>query len=391
MAFYVIIPLLPIYLVESVENGGLGWSRPEAFTLFGTLLGLVYISPFLGGILGDCVLGRPITALLGYVLFGVCIGALGCTREREAVSWAIIGSGLGIGCVKVNITATFGRLVPELRKKGYEYYFVTSSMGFAVGGLLSYPIFASWTMSGVALCCLLTLVASLASFAICLFKTCSGKEEQKAVEVSRVSWGEFFVRLGFGLPFFICSNQLATGMPVFLHQCVDRTVGPWTIPAPWFGVAGSVVMALLSPFLRRRWAAAMLLPGALEWQKLITGFGLLALSLACASYAALLCPSILLLLGVHIACFIADFHVRPILYASATALTPARFHTLSTAMVFGCAGLGGKLSGTLASFVDEIGFSSLFALCSLIAGVCTLLLMARAKAHKLVEEGWRGA
>jgi POT family proton-dependent oligopeptide transporter len=379
VASYLINPLLPIYFVESVENGGLGWSRAEAFTLFGTLLGFIYASPFLGGLLGDCFLGRPLTAVLGYVLFGAGVGALAFAKTYGAVSWAVVGIGLGIGCVKVSLTAIVGRLKSELRKKGYEYHFVISSLGFALGGLLSYPLFALGTIKGVVLCCLVAIVTSLFLFlwlSRSLGQACDDGTGQRPTTTQEVSWGAFFARLGVGLPFFVCSNQLATGMPVFLHQCVDRTVGPWTIPAPWFGVAGSIVMAFLSPLFRRRWAVLELSPGALEWRKLTIGFVLSALAFACACCAALFHLSALLLLGVHIACFVADFHVRPVLYASATAFTPTRFHTLSTAMVFGCIGLGGKLSGTLASFVDEMGFAALFALCSSVAALCALLLLA---------------
>jgi hypothetical protein len=76
------------------------------------------------------------------------------------------------------------------------------------------------------------------------------------------------------------------------------------------------------------------------------------------------------MIGVHIICFIADFHVRPVLYASATSLMPTRYHTLSTALAYACIGLGGKLSGTLASFVDTIGFPAIFGICSCIALLC---------------------
>jgi POT family proton-dependent oligopeptide transporter len=379
-ASYLINPLLPIYFVESVENGGLGWSRAEAFTLFGSLLGLIYASPFLGGLLGDCVLGRRLTAILGYVLFGSGVGVLAFAKTYNPVFWAVVGIGLGTGCVKVNLTATIGRLNSELRKKGYDYHFVISSLGFALGGLLSYPLFVVCTMKCVVTCCLVSLLASLVLFlwlSKCLCRIGDEEAKQKPTTPSEVSWGAFFTRLGFGLPFFICSNQLATGMPVFLHQCVDRTVGPWTIPAIWFGVIGSITMAFLSPLLRRRWASMELPSDALESRKLAIGFGLSALAFGCASCVALFHLSAFLLLGVHIACFIADFHVRPVLYASATAFTPTRFHTLSTAMVFGCIGLGGKLSGTLASFVDEVGFPALFALCSSIAAFCALLLLLR--------------
>ena len=378
VASYLINPLLPIYFVESVENGGLGWSRAEAFTLFGSLLGLIYASPFLGGLLGDCILGKTLTAVLGYVLFGSGVGVLSFAKTYDFVFWAVVGIGLGIGCVKVSLTATIGRLNAELRAKGYDYHFVISSLGFALGGLLSYPLFTVCTMKGVVTCCLVSLLASLIFFLLlgrCL--TTNEEAQQKPIASSEISWWAFFARLGFGLPFFICSSQLATGMPVFLHQCVDRTLGPWTIPATWFGVIGSIAMAFLSPVLRRKWASIEISSDALEWRKLTIGFGLAAVAFGCASCAALFHLSALLLLGVHIACFIADFHVRPVLYASATAFTPTRFHTLSTALVFCCIGLGGKLSGTLASLVDEIGFATLFAACSLIAAFCALLLLLR--------------
>ena len=378
-ASYLLTPLLPIYLVESVEQGGLGWSRAETFSLFGTLLGLIYASPFIGGVLSDFVLGRRATALFGYLLLGAGTGALAYAKTYDAMLLAVIGIGLGIGCVKVTLATVIGRLGCDVRKKGYEYLFVVSSLGFAVGGLCSYPLFASCGIGGVVLSSLSSLAASLVCF---FFLPNAVYEKQPPKPANEVSWGAFLANLAFGLPFFVCSCQLATGMPVFLHQCVDRTIGAWAIPAPWFGVFGSIAMAFLSPTIRRWWSS---LPSeGSDRRKLIIGFGLLSSGLACASSADLFHLSAPFLLGVHLLCFIADFHVRPVLYASATAFTPARFHTISTALVFGCIGLGGKLAGTLASFVDQTGFAYLFGLCSLIAALCTALLAFR----KPIEEEW---
>ena len=330
----------------------------------------------------DYLFGRPLTAFCGYGLFGAGLISLNAFSTVDAVFWALMEVGLGIGLVKVSLAASVGRVAPEMRKKGYEYHYICSTLGFSLGGVLGYPLFSQYTISsviGVGLGC------SVVSF--CLFAAFLGNEMFGRSAVSQPVRPEpaqnsegvsrFFFLIVLGLPFFICSNQLVTGMSIFLHQCVDRTVGDWTIPALWFGVTGSILMALLSPWLRRRWDSVDV--PAIDLLKFSVGFGLSAVAFAGAALVAVseLPLQIVILFCFHVVCFTADFHIRPVLFAAATSLTPARYHTLSTALVFGCVGLGGKLAGTLASFVDTIGFPALFSICSLLAAFCGLFTFVR--------------
>src|SRR5437016_362410 len=48
-SFYLMIGILPLYLVDH-SKGGMGWSSENRSILVGSYMGLVYFTPFLGGI-----------------------------------------------------------------------------------------------------------------------------------------------------------------------------------------------------------------------------------------------------------------------------------------------------------------------------------------------------
>ncbi len=379
---YAITPLIPIYCIESLANGGLAWSRAETFTLFGSFLALIYVSPFFGGVLGDFLLGKPLTALLGFFLFTSGLILLSELSSYDGVAAALLAIGLGIGFVKVTITAAIGRLPQVIRQKGYEYYYIASSLGFVSGGLLSNPLFNAFQMPGVVSIAVVSTAISLICFAAYFGRdVMRWPKNQHHPQESPSSphpggTAAFFFLLLLGVPYFLCSNQLATGMPIFLHQCVNRTIGSWTVPTLWFGATGSLAMTLLSPWLRAAWSGAFY---RVEPLKYSIGCLIIAMAFATAaiaamgSFSATSISAVPLFVCIHLSCFIADFHVRPVLFSAATSLVPARYHTLSTACVYACIGLGGKLAGTVASFVDAIGFAMMFAMCSLLAACCALI------------------
>ena len=381
-ASYVVTPLVPIYCIESLANGGLAWSRAEAFSTFGSFLALIYISPFFGGLIGDFIIGKPLTAILGYGMLLSGLVMLSQFTSIDGVSLALLAIALGIGFVKVTLTASIGQLPPEIQRTIYEYSYLASCLGFVCGGLFSNPLFTAFQIPGVIAIATLGTAISLLCFVTSLGRNLwrrSGatitSQPTQLPSSSPANPFSFFCLLFLGLPFFCCTNQLATGMPVFLHQCVNRTVASWTVPALWFGAIGSLAMAVAAPLLRRAWSARSFLQ-QIEPLKFSVGCAIIATAFALTSFFAAYTPlmaagiSIPFFLIVHAACFVADLHVRPVLFSAAASMIPSRYHTLSTAGVYACIGLGGKLAGTLASSVDAIGFSAIFAICSLLATLC---------------------
>lgn len=379
-ALYLVSPLLPIYFVESVANGGLAWSKAEAFSIFGTFLSVLYVTPLCGGIVRDRLLGREWTELLGYISMIIGMALLSSSVDSSMILGALICIAFGSGFVKVSLAAMLGRFPKNLRQKGYDLYYNTSCVGFISGALVAPFIFEKVHMSGVALCSIVG--ASLGLLCHWFFLRSDTKNEPCEESIDpRVSSPDVSSRLFVGISlagliFFACFNQLLTSIPVYVHQSLNRTIGDFSIPALWFGSFGSLLVTGFSPIMRQWWRRA-----SLPYEQLSTlkfSFGCFVVSLAFGMLAALVrwgsdcsalnCVGVVAF--VHILCYIADFHIRPTLMALATHCTSARYHTLSTGFVFACIGLGGKSAGCLASYSDLVGFDGVFAICG---GVCSLL------------------
>ncbi len=371
-SLYLVSPLLPIYFVESVDHGGLAWSKAEAFSVFGTFLSVLYIMPLLGGLIRDRWL-KGQTELLGYAFLIIGVALLALSATPNLILSALIFLALGSGFIKVCLASRLGRLPKELRNKGYDLHYNTSCMGFISGALVAPFIFGRFFMNGVAACAAGSAILSLACHVFFLqnFRHDDLKCTETVVEEDPTdARPKLFLGLSFaGLLFFACFNQLLTSVPVYVHQCLNRTVADFPIPALWFGAFGSLLVTGFSPAVRKCWGKTRYPHDQLYVLKFAMGsmvaagaFGTLsALVHWGGTFPAAYGVGVVVF--VHILCYIADFHIRPTLMALATHCTAIRHHTLATGFVFACIGLGGKSAGILASQVDLIGFDGVFGIC----------------------------
>lgn len=139
-SYYGMRALLVLYLVEEVtsENPGLGWSSTEAGNLYGTYTMLVYITPILGGIVADKLLGFRRTITYGAILMSLGHFAL----AFEPMPAFYLGLGLlivGNGLFKPNISSIVGQLYPEGSEKkdsGYTIFYQGINVGAFLGSIL---------------------------------------------------------------------------------------------------------------------------------------------------------------------------------------------------------------------------------------------------------------
>ncbi|MEN9640480.1 MAG: hypothetical protein RLZZ262_2349, partial [Bacteroidota bacterium] len=68
--YYLMIGILTLYMIDT-EKGGLGMSDAKAQDIFGTFIALVFLTPYIGGLLADRVLGLRTAITIGGVLMGV--------------------------------------------------------------------------------------------------------------------------------------------------------------------------------------------------------------------------------------------------------------------------------------------------------------------------------
>jgi len=129
--YYLILGILSLYMIDSAK-GGLGLDHTQAAEIYGTFIALVYLTPFLGGLLADQYLGYRRSVILGGILMG--IGYLGIALfPGRGGFWAALGLIiLGNGFFKPCISTIVGRLYPEgspLKDAGYNIFYMGINVG----------------------------------------------------------------------------------------------------------------------------------------------------------------------------------------------------------------------------------------------------------------------
>ena len=130
--YYLMLGILFLYLTDT-SKGGMGLGRAEGSDIVGTYLGLVYLTPFLGGLIADRILGYRKSILIGGVLmslgyFGLAIP--GMTYFWFSVLLIIIGNGF----FKPNISTLLGNLYStderkHLKDSGYNIFYMGINLG----------------------------------------------------------------------------------------------------------------------------------------------------------------------------------------------------------------------------------------------------------------------
>jgi len=130
--YYLMLGIFFLYMTDN-QAGGLGLEKKEASDIFGTYIALVFITPFIGGLLADRVLGYRLSITIGGVLMGLGYMALaipGSTTFFIALALMIIGNGF----FKPNISTLLGNLYsnPQFRKNkdsGYNIFYMGINIG----------------------------------------------------------------------------------------------------------------------------------------------------------------------------------------------------------------------------------------------------------------------
>jgi POT family proton-dependent oligopeptide transporter len=123
--YYLMLGIFFLYMIDT-KAGGLALEKKEASDIFGTYIALVFITPFIGGLLADRVLGYRVAISLGGILMGLgymCLAIPGETTFFIALGLMIVGNGF----FKPNISTLLGNLYNEPQYKankdaGYQYW-----------------------------------------------------------------------------------------------------------------------------------------------------------------------------------------------------------------------------------------------------------------------------
>ena len=131
--YYLMIGIFTLFLKDTVEKGGYEMSEADASSLYGTFIALVFLTPFIGGLLADRVLGYRRSITIGGILMGIgylLMGFQSLPVLYTAMTLVIIGNGF----FKPNISTLLGNLYNEekfkpLKDSGYSIFYMGINIG----------------------------------------------------------------------------------------------------------------------------------------------------------------------------------------------------------------------------------------------------------------------
>jgi POT family proton-dependent oligopeptide transporter len=141
-SYYGMRALLVLFLVANLtgENSGWGWERADATLLYGWYIGLVYLTPVIGGFIADKFTGYRKAIVIG--AFVMTLGHAAMALELFADFFFYVGLVLlilGNGMFKPNISSIVGQLYKTQGKEkdaGYTIFYMGINAGAFLGILL---------------------------------------------------------------------------------------------------------------------------------------------------------------------------------------------------------------------------------------------------------------
>jgi len=131
--YYLMIGIFMLYMTADESKGGFSWDNAKGADVYGTFIALVFLTPFMGGLLADLKLGYRFSISLGGILMGIGYCLLAVHSELTfyiALATMIVGNGF----FKPNISALLGNLFndPRYRDKkdtGYNLFYMGINLG----------------------------------------------------------------------------------------------------------------------------------------------------------------------------------------------------------------------------------------------------------------------
>jgi len=131
-AYYLMVGILLLYLIDD-KTGGKGFSEGVGADIVGSFIALVYLTPFIGGLLADRHLGYIKSIFLGGSLMSAgyfCIAIPGNTALFVGLALIIVGNGF----FKPNISTLLGNIynrteLRPLKDNAYNIFYMGINIG----------------------------------------------------------------------------------------------------------------------------------------------------------------------------------------------------------------------------------------------------------------------
>ena len=234
-----------------------------ASQIFGLYTGFIYVTPILGGLVGDRLLGQRRTVVLGTLLMAA--GHLMMTTEALFLP-ALLSLILGAGCIKGNMAVQVGRLYgPDdtRRTRAFGIYLIALNVGAftapLICGTLGEKVGFHWGFGAAGIGMLVSLITYLAGRKHLPPDTLRTKGDGH-VAAPRLQKGDGRIILGLTLlliPYilvFSAYNQAWNIFTIWADTHVNLTILGFRAPVTWFATLDGILTIAAVFVAVRLWA-----------------------------------------------------------------------------------------------------------------------------------------
>lgn len=389
-SYYGMRAFLILYMTAAVANGGLGFDDKHAASVYGNYVGAVWLTPIVGGLIADRLLGQYRSVLIGGAI--IALGHFTLAFKTMSTFYAgLVLIVLGTGLLKPNVSTIVGSLYEdgdERRDAGFSVFYMGINLGaffgpFVAGylaqkvdwhlgfaaagvgmvfGLVQYVLGKRRLEPGLARLAARPKPASVAGGAESGFTA----DEWKRITV-------IFVLFVFASVFWGAYEQAGSTLNLFGDRYTNNTILGFSYPSSWYVSVQALFVIILSPAFAWLWfklgPRQPSVPAKFALALLFAGIAFLLLVPAggAAQSGAGIKVSPLWLVAAYFIEEWGELCLSPVGLSAVTKLAPKRIVSLMMGVFFLSNSLGNKLAGWTAGFFSSMPLSQLF---GAVAGVC---------------------
>ncbi len=132
--YYLMVGIFLLYLTDTVGHGGRGLDNAAAVSIVGTYVALIYLTPFIGGLIADRYLGYTKSIFLGGTLLALGYFLIALNGSDVVMYLGLASAIIGNGFFKPNISTLLGNIYnrPDLKPKkdiAYNIFYMGINIG----------------------------------------------------------------------------------------------------------------------------------------------------------------------------------------------------------------------------------------------------------------------
>ena len=132
--YYLMVGIFLLYLKDTVSHGGRGLNNATGVSIVGTYVALIYLTPFIGGLIADRYLGYTKSIFLGGGLLGLGYFLIALNGSNAVMYSGLASAIIGNGFFKPNISTLLGNIYnrADLRPKkdvAYNIFYMGINIG----------------------------------------------------------------------------------------------------------------------------------------------------------------------------------------------------------------------------------------------------------------------